>query len=149
RASGSFALRVAITGGRATPTSARSRSRSMSRRKNDPLRPLTADEQEALAQWSRSQAAPAAQVTRAKLLLLVAAGSRYQDAARAVGRKSGDAVAALVARFNREGLAALAPRHGGGRPKVYDARARTRILTETQRTPRPRTTVLRPGRCRP
>ena len=109
----------------------------MSRRKNDPLRPLTGGEQEVLAQRSRSQAAPAAQVTRAKLLLLVAAGSGYQDAARAVGRKSGDAVAALVARFNREGLAALAPRHGGGRPTVYDARARTRILAEAQRTPTP------------
>jgi transposase len=86
---------------------------------------------------SRSQAAPAAQVTRAKLLLLVAAGSAYQDAARAIGRRSGDPVAVLVARFNREGLAALIPRHGGGRQPVYDARARTRILTEAQRTPTP------------
>jgi transposase len=109
----------------------------MSRRQNDPLRPLTANEQEALTQVSRSQAAPAAQVTRAQLLLRVAAGSGYQDAARAVGRHSGDAVSTLVARFNREGLAALAPRHGGGRHPVYDAQARTRILTEAQRTPTP------------
>ncbi len=107
----------------------------MSRRKTDPLRPLTADEQEALAQVSRSQAAPAAQVVRAKLLLLVAGGSDYQQAARVVGRRSGDAVATLVARFNREGVAALAPRHGGGRQPVYDAQARTRILQEAQRTP--------------
>jgi transposase len=109
----------------------------MSRRQNDPLRPLTADEQEVLAQVSRSQAAPAAQVIRAQLLLRVAAGSGYQDAARAVGRRSGDAVAALVARFNRAGLPALAPRHGGGRQTVYDARARTRILAEAQRPPTP------------
>jgi transposase len=86
---------------------------------------------------SRSQAAPAAQVARAKLLLRVAAGSGYQDAARAVGRRSGDAVAALVARFNRAGLAAVAPRHGGGRRPVYDAQARTRILAEARRTPTP------------
>src|SRR5437660_1661223 len=109
----------------------------MSRRQNDPLRPLTANEQEVLAQVSRSQAAPAAHITRAQLLLRVAAGAGYQDAARAVGRRSGDAVAALVARFNREGLSALAPRHGGGRRKVYDHRARTRILSEAQRTPTP------------
>jgi transposase len=109
----------------------------MSRRKNDPLRPLTAHEQEVLAAVSRSQAAPAAQVVRAQLLLRVAAGSGYQEAAHAVGRRSGDAVATLVARFNREGLAALAPRHGGGRRPVYDAQARTRILTEAQRTPTP------------
>jgi len=109
----------------------------MSRRKKHPLRPLTADEREGLGQLSRSQAAPAAEVTRAKLLLLVADGSEYQDAAAAVGRKSGDAVSALVARFNREGLAALAPRHGGGRPRVYGAQARARILAEAQRTPTP------------
>jgi transposase len=109
----------------------------MSRRKVDPLRPLTADEQETLGQVSRSQTAPAAQVHRAKLLLLVAAGSAYQDAARAVGRRSGDAVATLVARFNREGLAALSPRHGGGRQPVYTAQDRTRILREVQRTPTP------------
>jgi len=109
----------------------------MSRHPNDPLRPLTGDEQETLTQVSRSQAAPAAQVLRAQLLLRVAAGSGYQDAARAVGRRSGDAVAALVARFNREGLPALAPRHGGGRRKFYDTQARTRILAEAQRTPTP------------
>lgn len=108
----------------------------MSRRKKDPLRPLTADERLALTQLSRCQAAPAAVVTRAKLLLLVAGGSDYQDAAAAVGRKSGDAVRALAARFNREGLAALAPRHGGGR-RVYDEQARARILAEARRTPTP------------
>jgi transposase len=109
----------------------------MSRRKKNPLRPLTADERAELAQLSRSQAAPAAEVTRAKVLLLVAAGSTYQDAAAGVGRRSGDAVSALVARFNRAGLIALAPRHGGGRRPVYAQQARTRILTEAQRTPTP------------
>lgn len=112
-------------------------SRSVSRHKQDPLRPLTADERHALTQLSRCQVAPAVEVTRAKLLLLVADGSDYQDAAAAVGRKSGDAVSALAARFNREGLAALAPRHGGGRRRVYDEQARARILTEAQRTPTP------------
>lgn len=109
----------------------------MSRRKKDPLRPLSTAEQDALAQLSRSQTAPAAEVVRAQLLLKVAAGADYQDAARAVGRSSGDAVATLVARFNREGLAALTPRHGGGRRPRYDAQARTRILQEAQRTPTP------------
>jgi len=109
----------------------------MSRRKKDPLRPLSLAERDALAQLSRSQAAPAAEVARAKLLLLVADGAGYQEAARAAGRHSGDAVSALVARFNREGLAALAPRHGGGRRRAYDEQARARILREAQRTPTP------------
>ena len=109
----------------------------MSRRQNDPLRRLTTDEQAALTQLSRSQAAPAAQVVRAQLLLKVASGSDYQQAARAAGRRSGDAVSALVARFNREGLAAVRPRYGGGRRRRYDERARARILQEAQRTPTP------------
>jgi transposase len=109
----------------------------VSRRKSDPLRPLTADEREALVRSSRSQAAPAAEAARAKMLLLVAAGSGYQQAARAVGRRSGDPVSALVARFNRAGLAALAPRHGGGRRPVYDAQAQARILAEARRAPTP------------
>jgi transposase len=65
----------------------------------------------------------------------VAAGQRFTAAARAAGRRSGDAVARLVARFNTEGLAALAPRHGGGPPVVYDAAVRERILREFRRPP--------------
>jgi hypothetical protein len=65
------------------------------------------------------------------------AGASYQDADRVVGRHSGAAVSRLVARFNREGLAALEPRHGGGRATAYGAAARDRILREVARTPTP------------
>ena len=109
----------------------------MSRRKKDPLRPLTDDEVEALTQLSRSQAAPAVQVARAIMLLAVARGDDYQQAAHAAGRRSGDAVSHLVARFNAEGLAATSPRHGGGRSPLYDRAARERILAEVKRTPTP------------
>jgi hypothetical protein len=109
----------------------------MPRRKKDPLRPLTDDEVAALAQLSRSQAAPAVQVARAVMLLAVARGDDYQQAARATGRRSGDAVSHLVARFNAEGLAALTPRHGGGRSPAYDQAARERILREVKRSPTP------------
>ena len=40
------------------------------------------------------------------MLLAVAGGDDYQTAARSAGRRSGDAVSHLVARFNAEGLAA-------------------------------------------
>jgi transposase len=109
----------------------------MTRRRKDPLRPLTDSERRELTRLRRSAAAPAAQVVRAAALLLVSQGAAYQDAARAVGRKSGDAVSHLVARFNREGLAALEPRHGGGRAAAYDAADRDRILREVARTPTP------------
>ena len=109
----------------------------MSRRKKDPLRPRTDDEHSSLSQLSRSQAAPAVQVARAVMLLAVARGDDYQQAARAAGRRSGDAVSHLVARFNLEGVAALTPRHGGGKPRTYDYAARDRVLREVRRDPTP------------
>jgi transposase len=109
----------------------------MSRRKTDPLRPLTDQEQAVLIRVSRSQVEPAVRVARAIMLLAVARGDDYQDAARSAGRRSGDAVSHLVARFNAEGLDALTPRHGGGRPRVYDTEATRRVLREAGREPTP------------
>jgi transposase len=109
----------------------------MSRRKKDPLRPLTDPERLELTRISRSQAAPAVHVARATMLLAVAGGSDYQQAARAAGRRSGDAVSHLVARSNAEGTAALMPRHGGGQPVTYGPAERQRILAEVARSPTP------------
>jgi len=109
----------------------------MSRKKKDPLRELTEPERRELESVGRSQAAPAAEVARARLLLAVARGDDYQDAARSVGRRSGDAVSHLVARFNAEGLAALTPRHGGGRQPTYGPQERARIAAEAAREPTP------------
>jgi transposase len=107
----------------------------MSRRQKEPLRPLSPDEYTQLEHTSRAQSAPAAQVAHAKALLAVAAGQPYQDAARMAGRRSGDAVSQLVARFNRRGLVALQPGHGGGPAPTYGAAAQARILAEVRRTP--------------
>lgn len=109
----------------------------MTRRRKDPLRPLTDTERQELQRLRRSATAPAAQVVRAAALLLVSEGLAYQDAARAVGRKSGDAISLLVARFNQEGLTALELRHGGGRTATYHTADRDRILQEVARTPTP------------
>jgi len=107
----------------------------MPRRPKEPLRPLTPSEYAQLERVSRSQSEPAAQVAHAKALLAVAGGQRFTDAARASGRRSGDAVAQLVTRFNRTGLAALQPGHGGGRTRVYGVGEQARILAEARRTP--------------
>ena len=107
----------------------------MSRRQKDPLRALSAEEREELTRLSYSQSAPAAQVARATALLAVADGQSYLAAARQAGRCDNDTVAAWVARFNREGLAAVMPRHGGGPPICYGAAAQRRIVEEAQRTP--------------
>lgn len=100
----------------------------MTRRQKDPLRPLTEEERNLLVRISRSHAEPASHVARAKALLAVADGQSYTDAAKAAGRRSGDAVSKLVSRFNREGLAALEPGHAGGRRPTYAASERERIL---------------------
>jgi transposase len=107
----------------------------LTRRQKAPLRPLTALEQQTLERIGRSHTAAATPVARAKALLAVAAGHSYTTAARLAGRRSGDAVAHLVARFNHQGLSALEPRHGGGPPPRYGTPQRERILREVQRVP--------------
>jgi transposase len=107
----------------------------VTRRQKDPLRPVTAEEREVLERLSRAQSEPASHVARAKALLAVADGQSFTAAARAAGRRSGDAVSELVSRFNREGLAAIEPRHGGGPAVVYGVAERQRILAELQRPP--------------
>src|SRR5262249_45930107 len=75
-------------------------------------------------------------VIRAKQLLAVAAGQSYTRAAELSGRKSGDAVSHLVARFNREGLQAVAPRTSSGRKPTYGMPEREQILAIARRPPR-------------
>jgi transposase len=105
----------------------------MTRRHKDPLRPLTHDERELLVRIGRSHAEPASHVARAKALLAVADGKSYTAAAKAAGRHSGDAVSDLVSRFNREGMAAIEPCHGGAPRITYTAKERERILKEARR----------------
>lgn len=107
----------------------------MPRPQKEPLRPLTDDERRTLEQVARSGAERADRVARAKALLAVADGARFTEAARAAGRRSGDGVAQLVARFNATGLAALTTRPGGRPPLQYGADEAERILQEVRRAP--------------
>jgi transposase len=100
-----------------------------------PLRPLTVAEREELTRVARAPSERADRVARAKALLAVAEGARFTEAAQRAGRRSGDGVAQLVARFNERGLAALDARHGGGPPLQYGAPERERILLEFRRAP--------------
>ncbi len=107
----------------------------MTRRQKDPLRPLGEEERVVLEQIARMQSERADVVTRAKALLAVSDGASFSSAARGVGRRSEDAVAHLVSRFNQEGIPAVFPRHGGGPPKKYGPTERERILRELERPP--------------
>jgi transposase len=67
--------------------------------------------------------------------LAVAEGQSYTAAAQLVGREVGDTVARWVAGFNRDGLNAVMPRHGGGHAVRYGEAERRRILAEVARVP--------------
>jgi transposase len=95
----------------------------MSRRQNDPLRPLTVEERTELTRLSRSYSAPAAE------------GASYTAAAHLVGRGHNETISAWVSRFNREGLAAVRPHHGRGPRLRYGAHEQQRILAEWARSP--------------
>src|SRR3982750_2446863 len=107
----------------------------MSWRQKDPLRPLSDAERLSLSWLSRSRSAPAAQVARARAVLAVADGQSYAMAAELVGRATGDTVARWVAAFNRDGLVAVKPRHGGGHSVRYGEAEQRRILAEAGRVP--------------
>lgn len=109
----------------------------MSRRQKEPLRVLTPEERQWLQRIARSAQEPASHVIRAKQLLAVAAGQGYTKAAEVTGRKSGDAVGQLVARFNRAGLHAVVPRRSRGRKPTYGVPEREQILATVRHPPEP------------
>ncbi len=107
----------------------------MTRRQKHPLRELSAEERQELERIARASSESASRVARVKALLAVSQGQSYTTAAQTSGRRSGDAVAQLVERFNNEGLAAITPRHGGGAKTVYQAPQRQHILEVVQQQP--------------
>lgn len=109
----------------------------MGRHPKEPLREVTEEERSALVQIARAPSERADRVARARMVLAVAGGSSFTGAARSVGRRSNDAVAGLVKRFNAEGIPALDPRHGGGHRTEYGAEEDERILREFRREPDP------------
>jgi transposase len=109
----------------------------MGRLPKEPLREVTAEERSVLEQIARAAIERADRVSRAKILLFVAEGGSFTGAARSVGRRSNDAVAELVKRFNREGISAIDPRHGGGHQVEYGPEEAKRILREFRRKPDP------------
>ncbi len=101
----------------------------------EPLRPVTTGERAALERIARAGSERADRVRRATALLTVAGGGSFARAARQAGCRSGTAVADLVGRFNRHGLAALGIAAGRGRKPTYDTAARARVVATAQRAP--------------
>jgi transposase len=109
----------------------------MSGWQKEPLRAMTEEEAAWVRRIARATREPANHVIRAQQLVAVAAGQSYSQAARLTGRRSGDAVAQLVRRFNREGVQALERRGGGGAKPTYGVGEREQIVAQARRCPQP------------
>jgi transposase len=108
---------------------------TMATPQKEPLHALTTAEQAALEQITRASSERVDRVRRATALLAVARGAPFAKAAPQAGFRSGSAVADLVARFNRHGMAALTIAAGRGRMPTYDATARVMIVASAQMQP--------------
>jgi transposase len=111
----------------------------MATAQKEPVRAFTPEEQAMLERLARSSSERQDRVQRARALLAVAQGQAFAPAARQAGFASHTTVAGLVARFNRQGLAALQIAAGRGRKPTYDAPARARMVAKAQRPPERKT----------
>jgi transposase len=107
----------------------------MAHPQKDPLRPLTPEERRLLEQTVRAGSERAERVARARILLALEDGASFTAAGRLAGFRSSYGVAQFVRRFNRDGLSAVAGRHGGGPTLQYGPTEAKRILAEFQRPP--------------
>ena len=110
----------------------------MARAQKEPLRPLTADEDQALERVSKASSERVDTVRRARALQIVAQGHTFTQAAQEAGFGSVTTVANLVRRFNQRGLGALRIAAGRGRQVTYGADARARIVAVAQQEPQRR-----------
>ena len=107
----------------------------MARARREPLRVLSAAEEQVLERVAQARHERVDRVGRAVALLAVARGKTYAQAAQQAGWRSHVGVALLVRRFNQRGLAALAIAAGRGRRPTYDQAARAQIVAVAQQAP--------------
>src|SRR5216684_6661291 len=113
----------------------RRRKASMGKEQKDPLRVLTAQEEQELHRITKATSERLDVVKRARALLGVQTGQSFTEAAREAGCKSGDSIRQLVERFNQHGLAALLIAPGRGRKETYTREQRECIVQEFKRAP--------------
>jgi len=107
----------------------------MARRRQNDMRPLHAEERQVLERITQARSERVDRVGRAVVLLAVAGGHSYSQAAQQAGWHSHGGVGALVRRFNASGLAALTIAAGRGRRPTYLLAARQHIVAVAQQAP--------------
>jgi transposase len=110
----------------------------MARAQKEPLRPLSDAERRMFDEVVKASSERVDRVRRARALLSVADTGSFATAAHQVGFRSMTAVAGVVSRFNRQGVAALDIAAGRGRRPTYDRAARAHIVAVAQEQPRRR-----------
>jgi transposase len=111
------------------------RSGKMAHPQKEPLRALSQQEERELKRLAKATSERVDVVRRARVILAVASGEKFTEAAQQVGLKSGDGVGKLVKRFNAHSLGALWIAAGAGRKLTYTSQQRGRIVAELQREP--------------
>jgi transposase len=101
------------------------------------VRPLTAEEADALKRFASSRTAPHRVVQCAQLLWASVQGEPVPAIARQVGL-SAFRVRAWIHRFNRHGLAGLADAPRSGRPRQHADTVRGTVIALARPTPRSR-----------
>ena len=99
-----------------------------------PTLDLTTEERRALASLSRSRAASAADVKRARLIMMLDEGLSWS----AIGERlpcTADYISRWKGRFERERMAGLYARHRGSEPAEDAAKVEARVLAWTQKPP--------------
>ncbi len=107
----------------------------MAHPQKEPLRAVSEQEERELQRLAKATSERLDVVRRARVILAVASGEKFTEAAQQVGLKSGDGVGKLVQRFNAHGLGALWMATGAGRKATYTSEQRGRIVAELQREP--------------
>ncbi len=107
----------------------------MAHPQKEPLRALNEQEERELKRLAKATSERLDVVRRARVILAVASGQKFTEAAHEVGLKSGDGVGKLVQRFNAHGLSALWIAAGAGRKPTYTSEQHARIIAEVQREP--------------
>jgi transposase len=95
---------------------------------------LTTEERRTLASLTRSRTAPAADVKRARLIMMLEQGLSWNTISERLPCTP-DYISRWKGRFERERLAGLYPRHRGSAPGEDAAKTEARVLAWTQKAP--------------
>ena len=95
---------------------------------------LTAEQRQELGRWAQSRTLPAGDVFRARLILALAEGISYREIARRL-HTSGPTIARWKTRFEQDGMAGLAGRHRGSKPRAATPKVQARVIRRVQQKP--------------